>query len=68
MINLENILLIEDKLWSSLESFRCMEHSEERRYSDVALLGEEWWEITHDNNINYLDRLFKDQNLRRSVR
>jgi hypothetical protein len=29
---------------------------------------EEWWEITHDNNLNYLDRLFKDDVVRRTVR
>lgn len=29
---------------------------------------EEWWEITHENNLNYLDRLFKDETVRRSVR
>ena len=39
-----------------------------QKYADIALLCEEWWEITHDNNINYLDRLFKDDNVRRSVR
>ncbi len=29
---------------------------------------EEWWEITHENNLNYLDRLFKDDSVRRTVR
>ena len=29
---------------------------------------EEWWEITHENNLNYLDRLFKDELVRRTVR
>lgn len=77
--------MIEDKLWTILESFRYLQHSspsiipEEpvdehvmkanvQKYADIALLCEEWWEITHDNNINYLDRLFKDENVRRSVR
>jgi hypothetical protein len=31
-------------------------------------MSEEWWEITHENNLNYLDRLFKDEKVRRSVR
>jgi len=31
-------------------------------------MSEEWWEITHENNLNYLDRLFKDEIVRRSVR
>lgn len=39
-----------------------------RKYADVALLCEEWWEITHENNLNYLDRLFKDDATRRSLR
>ena len=88
LINLENVLLIEDKLWSILESFRFLQHSSSspsmqaqdepgdelvmktnvQKYADIALLCEEWWEITNDNNINYLDRLFKDDNVRRSVR
>lgn len=38
------------------------------KQSDIALLCEEWWEITHDDNLNYLDRLFKDDIVRRSVR
>jgi hypothetical protein len=32
------------------------------------LLCEEWWEITHEDNLNYLDRLFKDETVRRAVR
>ena len=77
LINLENVLLIEDKLWSVLESFRYLQLTNElqadvktcvQKYADVALMCEEWWEITHDNNINYLDRLFKDDALRRNVR
>jgi hypothetical protein len=39
-----------------------------KKQSDIALLCEEWWEITHEDNINYLDRLFKDDLVRRSVR
>lgn len=34
----------------------------------MAVLCEEWWEITHEDNLNYLDRLFKDDQVRRSVR
>lgn len=32
------------------------------------MLCEEWWEITHNDNINYIDRLFKDEKVRRAVR
>ena len=32
------------------------------------MLCEEWWEITHEDNLNYLDRLFKDEKVRRAVR
>jgi len=32
------------------------------------MMSEDWWEITHENNLNYLDRLFKDETVRRSVR
>ncbi len=39
-----------------------------KKQADIALLCEEWWEITHEDNINYLDRLFKDDTVRRSVR
>jgi len=39
-----------------------------KKQADVALLCEEWWEITHEDNLNYLDRLFKDEVVRRSVR
>lgn len=39
-----------------------------KKQADIALLCEEWWEITHEDNINYLDRLFKDDLVRRSVR
>ena len=31
-----------------------------RKQADIAQLCEEWWEITHEDNLNYLDRLFKD--------
>ena len=91
LINLENILLIEDKLWTILESFRYLQHQSQggsnrsslssqipvsetlsqqtaKKQADIALLCEEWWEITHEDNINYLDRLFKDDLVRRSVR
>jgi len=39
-----------------------------KKQADIALLCEEWWEITHEDNLNYLDRLFKDEIVRRSVR
>jgi hypothetical protein len=39
-----------------------------RKYADIALFCEEWWEVTHENNLNYLDRLFKDDTVRRTVR
>jgi hypothetical protein len=39
-----------------------------KKQADIALLCEEWWEITHEDNINYLDRLFKDDLVRRGVR
>lgn len=39
-----------------------------KKQGDIALLCEEWWEITHEDNLNYLDRLFKDEIVRRSVR
>jgi len=39
-----------------------------KKQADVALLCEEWWEITHEDNINYLDRLFKDEKVRRGIR
>eukprot|EP00347_Sterkiella_histriomuscorum_P018948 403343543 len=85
LINLENVLLIEDKLWTILESFRYLQHQGQgtrisqlnqdqiiattaKKQGDIALLCEEWWEITHEDNLNYLDRLFKDPIVRRSVR
>ena len=37
--------------------------------SEVAFLCDEWWEITHDDNLNYFDKVFtKDELLRRAVR
>lgn len=75
LINLENVLLVEDKLWTILESFRFLQHQQSAttetliiKFADIAFLCEEWWEITHENNLNYLDRLFKDEVVRRSVR
>lgn len=79
-INLENVLLIEDKLWSLLEVLRYIESQspssqeevkvlQEQKMNEVAFLCDEWWEITHEDNINYLDKVFqKDDALRRAVR
>lgn len=37
--------------------------------SEVAFLSDEWWEITHEDNINHFDRVFqKDDTMRRAVR
>lgn len=37
--------------------------------SEVAFLCDEWWEITHDDNLNHFDKVFtKDELLRRAVR
>jgi hypothetical protein len=37
--------------------------------SEVAFLADEWWEITHEDNINHLDKVFqKDDAVRRAVR
>ncbi len=76
MINLENVLLVEDKLWTILESFRFLQHNYASasqttlidKQGSIALLCEDWWEITHEDNLNYLDRLFRDQKIRRTVR
>jgi len=58
-----------------LESLRYLQHNAQlsqkaaqQKHGDIALLCEEWWEITHEDNLNYLDRLFKDEKVRRSVR
>jgi hypothetical protein len=33
------------------------------------VLSDEWWEITHNDNLNYLDKVFqKDEQMRRAVR
>jgi hypothetical protein len=39
-----------------------------KKQADIAMFCEEWWEITHEDNLNYLDRLFKDEKVRRGVR
>jgi hypothetical protein len=38
------------------------------KLSEVAFLCDEWWEVTHENNINNLERVFKHDQLRRAVR
>ena len=100
-VNLEKVLLIEDKIWTLLEIHRFLERVvketgisqkvtglEERKdfeeekkentstkkqmredaitfdelalkLSEVAFLCDEWWEITHEDNINNLEKAFK---------
>lgn len=37
--------------------------------SEVAFLADEWWEITHEDNINHFDKVFqKDDQMRRAIR
>ena len=38
------------------------------KLSEVAFLCDEWWEITHDDNINNLEKVFRHDELRRAVR
>ena len=41
----------------------------EQKLSEVAFVSDEWWEITHQDNLNYFDKVFqKDEFLRRAVR
>jgi len=92
-INLEKVLLIEDKIWTLLEVHRFLERvvretntkkhhfapeeesknavcqirlqevltNEEfaSKLSEVAFLCDEWWEVTHENSINNLEKVFK---------
>ena len=52
-INLEKVLLIEDKLWSLLELHRFLELNKPsatliaQKMSEAAVLVDEWWELTH---------------------
>lgn len=39
-----------------------------QKLSEVAYLCDEWWEVTHEDNINFLDKVFKHDLLRRAVR
>lgn len=34
----------------------------------ISQLCEEWWDTTDGSNVNHLDKLFKNQDLRRAVR
>jgi len=45
-------LLVEDRLWSLLELHRYFEHHHEEKMESAALLCDEWWEVTHTDNIN----------------
>lgn len=74
-INLENVLLVEDKIWTLLEVHRFLESDataeseRELKINEIAFLCDEWWEITHEDNLNYLDKVFqKDDHMRRAVR
>ena len=74
-INLENILLIEDKVWSLLELHRFLERSQTKdtqvidsKLSEIAFLCDEWWEITHEDSVNHLDKAIRHNQLRRAVR
>ena len=98
-INLEKVLLIEDKIWTLLEVHRFLERvvkeneakkgfEEEQKeapvastleealtkeefaskLSEVAFLCEEWWEVTHEDSINNLEKAFRHDQLRRAVR
>lgn len=69
--NLETVLVIEDKLWSLLELHRLLPHTGEqhRKILEAAALCDEWWEVTHADNINSLDKVFPHHaELRRAVR
>ena len=38
------------------------------KLSEVAFLCDEWWEVTHEDNLNSLEKVFKHDSLRRAVR
>ena len=38
------------------------------KLSEVAFLCDEWWEVTHEDNINNLEKVFRHDMLRRAVR
>ena len=38
------------------------------KLSEVAFLCDEWWEVTHEDNINSLEKVFRHDGLRRAVR
>ena len=78
---MENVLLVEDKLWTLLEVARFLDHlfkDEKQEMSkvkvaakmgEIAFICDEWWEITHQDNLNNFDKVFtKDEDLRRAVR
>jgi len=52
-IDLEKVLLIEDKLWSLLEVHRFLELNKQsatliaQKMSEAAVIVDEWWELTH---------------------
>ena len=59
-LNLESLLFIEEKLWMIVEGIR------ENR--DISEQCEEWWEVTDEDSVNSIDRLFRDERLRRGIR
>lgn len=38
------------------------------KLSEVAYICDEWWEVTHEDNINNLEKVFRHDKLRRAVR
>ena len=38
------------------------------KLSEIAFICDEWWEVTHEDNLNNLEKVFRHDALRRAVR
>lgn len=68
-------MVIEDKLWSLLEIHRLIQYKQldcasfVSKLQEVAIICDEWWEVTHNDNINSLECVLASHDLfRRAVR
>ncbi len=61
MVNLENVLFLEDRIWLISEKIKNS-HS-------VLDLCEDWWELLrHESVLFEVEKIFKDEVLRKNIR
>lgn len=60
MLNLEDIVILEEKISGMLDMLA--------NPANCTVLCEDWWDISAENTLSKVDRLFRDERLRKSLK